>query len=1188
MAKFTEEQLAAIESRGKTIVSASAGSGKTTVMIEKMIQMIKKDVDVSRVLAVTYTKKAAAQMKEKLRSNLIKAINSPELSAKDRQRLKNQLAEVPGADICTIHSFCANLIRTHFFAAGVDNKFAIVMDDDAEGKALKNKAIDLLFDEAYEKGDERFLKLLSVYFRNKSDNELRKIINSLYGDLRVRADYREFLKETEGRFSVAAFDEICALLYRELQNKVAYYGERIEAECAYFDSVRVGDEMRAADELCNQLKSTLDSLKNAPDYFAACALPRPVFASAERARKADGLERRMHVERLGVLKGKIDGIFTDELLKTATREEELGAFLRSGEIAACLADYLLLFDEKYDEVKRERGVLDCADLEHFTLRLLSMPTVREEIREKYRYVFVDEYQDVNPVQEQILSAVAGDQLFLVGDVKQSIYGFRGSQSQFFLDKQAEFDLSEGAKSLFLTKNFRSSDEVLHAVNAQFDLAMTAQDGFVDYKGTSRMMRGGLYDEDSGRVQVHFVTEEKTKAEKEPRGVYSVKENTGKKQKKASVFAKAVKEIIERERKSRWYNAETKTFQQVEYKDIAILSRKKKGSISEIVDALAAEGVPVSAPSGVNIFDYPEIKTLTDILRLIDNEQQDVPLCSALLSMTELKEGELAAIRLAYPAFGKQGNFRSACRRYAEEKEDVIAYRLRGFFDYFNKLKALATVMDAGSLLSKIIADTKMEARLICRENGDACLKRIRRFLEESCVPEPLCVYDFLQRLKNLEYDIKFIENGGEGAVHVLTMHASKGLEYPIVILDNLNEPFHGADRAAVLIEENYGLAPLSYDPQTMTYRPTLLRRLCQIKKTRAEIADELNLYYVALTRAQYGLHALFSKRTAMPDVRYAGSFADFTDFTVWEKYVDTEQAPQLPYQPRQALVQQEDESLVNALTTAYRWQYPFGGYENLAVKKSATGLLKTGISFAERYGEAEAVYRLDAVGERDPFAGGVAAQVEAERSLEEEALQNSLEEGATNQKTGVERGIAYHAFLENFNFALLFDETGAHCKDERLTEAIRAELKRFAVEKLMTAETLSLLSEEQLLKILKNPVFGAVRGMRLYREQQFLASLTANEVLALQGVNGEKTPDPLGDGEKVLFQGAIDLLAISDEGDAWIVDYKYSAMNENYLRSHYALQLALYRKITAKILGLPLERVRCTIVNVFHGFEVEM
>ncbi len=1135
--RFTDEQRVAIETEGKTIVSASAGSGKTTVMIEKIIRLIKAGGSVSEILAVTFTKKAASQMKEKLRKAIIEAINEPSIAPEKRAGLKKQLDEIPTADISTIHSFCAKLIRSHFYAAGVDNGFRVINGDDAEGTAMKNAALDELLEEGYEEKNDNFKKLLSVYWRKKSDNALRRIILSSYKELRNRADYKAYLASSQN-YTEATFDAVCADLHQILKNKAAYYSSFVEEEAAFFEEINAEPQLA----LCSELKAALSAIQTSADYFAACGLQKPVFTS-KRTSKKDGEDKKAHIERLAAIKAKVVKIYDDELAETGGREEELTAFLQSGEVAAALAEYLLRFDEKYETLKKERGALDYNDLEHKALALLSSEEIASETREKYRYVFVDEYQDVNPVQEEIVSRIGGENLFLVGDVKQSIYGFRGSKSRFFVEKQRRFAEGEG-KSLMMKRNFRSSDKVLDLVNAQFSLAMTPTTCEVDYARDSYMERGGRYALNDGRAEIHFLGEEE-KGEAEERGVYSVKESARSKKREESLAAKTIRRIIDEERKKKWYDADTGEYKSVRYQDIAILSRKKQGQIAATVEALSAEGVPVTAAAAVNICDFSEIKTLMDILSLLDNAAQDVPLCSALLSaMGNLTADDLTEIRLAYR---EEKLFRNACARYAAEKQDLLSHKLRTFYAYFEKLRSLSSVMDAGELLTKIIAETRMESRLLARPNGAAAVKRIHRFIEEAYAPEPLCVHMFLERLRDLDYKIEYSENGGEDSVKVLTMHSSKGLEYPVVILDNLSGLFRGADHDEVLLEEKYGLAPRAFDEENMTKRATLLRRLCEYRQAEGSIADELNLYYVALTRAKYAVHLLFKKPSVFPDVRYARSFADFTDFSVWQEYIVKDEFFDIPKQERVALAFHPDETLARAIIDAFLWKYPYTGYENLPVKSSATQLM--------RLPQATLVLNNE-ITENE-------AEIEAEKQF-------------GGGKTSVEAGLAYHAFLEKFDFSSLFNEQGLPvCKDE---------LER--VVELALREGVDLVSKEQAIAILSNPVFYKLAGMRLYKERQFLVSLPVKDTYAARE-GAEESLQKRDDGEEMLFQGAIDLLAVHEDG-AWIIDYKYSVMDEAYLRQHYQPQLNLYRLATAKILGLPIEKIRCTIVNIYHGFQVDL
>lgn len=1135
---FTKEQIAAIESTGKTLVSASAGSGKTTVMIEKIIRFIKAGGNVSEILAVTFTKKAAAQMKEKLSKALIEAINESDVTPERRAFLKKQLAEVPMADISTIHAFCAKLLRTHFFAAGVDNNFRIIGSDDAEGTVLQNEALDELLEEGYESGDEEFSHLLSVYWRKNNDYTLRKIFVSTYDDIRSRADYREYLAKS-GDYDEQTFEEICKDLKKKLDEKCRYYRELVEDERAYFSDVEKSPQ-RA---ICDETMGYLEEMIAAPDYFSALRVEKPAF-SKNTAKKLDE-EKAFHANRIKFLKERVVDSVESEQKGMGSKAEELEKFLTSARTAKALASYLLRFDEKYGRLKAERGVLDYNDLEHKALALLQGEEVRNEIRGKYAYVFVDEYQDVNPVQEAIVSAVSGENLFLVGDVKQAIYGFRGSKSKFFVEKQAQFENGEG-ENLYMSRNFRSSDKVLDAVNKQFTLAMTPRVCDVDYARGSVMERGGRYELNDGRVCVHFLPKEEKKAA-ERRGVYSVRseamlgENGSEDGESAS--AKLIRAVVEKELKSKYYDPDKGEYRNVQYSDIAVLSRKKKGLIEKTVEALS-ESIPVTAASAVNICEFSEIKTLMDMLSLVDNAEQDVPLCSALLSAVgNCNADDLASVRLAYP---KEYAFRNACKKYAAEKSDETAEKLRKFYAYFEELRTLSRVLDAGELLLRVLSDTRMEADLLTRINGVAALKRIHRFIEEATTPEPLCVHEFLDRLRDLNYEIDYSENGGENSVKVLTMHSSKGLEYPIVILDNLSESFtrRGAPDE-VYVEEKYGLAPFAFNGERMIKSGTVLRRLHERREGESSRSDSLNLYYVALTRAKYGLHMIFKDRTLMADVKYAQSFADFTDFSAWQAYIVDDDAFEVPVQDRDSLVFRPDETLARKIMGAFTWQYPFHGYENLPVKSSATQLLTP-----------------------------LATEPQDTRQLFDEG-----ERYETKGETSKEVGIAYHAFLENFDFDLLYREDG----EKRSREELGALVEEMRNEGGMVE--MKLLSSDKLVDILSNSAFARLRGKRLYKEQQFLVSLPVRDTYAKR-----EDADPiLAQGEEeMIYQGAIDLLAIGEDGETQIIDYKFSKGSAAYLRAHYRPQLELYRQAAAKILRIPPEKIRCSIINIYHGFEVDI
>ena len=1145
---FTPEQLRAIEAQGKVIVSASAGSGKTTVMIEKIVRLITSGVGVDEILAVTFTNKAAASMKEKLCKAIIEAINNPEISTQMRANLKKQLSLVSTADISTIHSYCSKLIRSHFYIAGVDSAFRVIGGDDAEGRALKGAALDELLEEGYGSRDETFEHLLSVYFRKKKDATLRGAILDTYKSLRDRADYRQYLERTALGYDENTFNEVAADLLQLFKEKCRYYYELVEDEYAFFMTMEAESPKQLA--LCKELMTWLETGAAAKGYFEARGIETPKL-TAKSSSKKDSDDKKKHIERLAFLRDRVVSAFKNEFKNVQSREIELKNFLAAGKTAAALAVYLLKFDEKYAQRKDERGVLDYNDLEHKALALLNIPEVASEVQKKYRYVFVDEYQDVNPVQEGLISRLAKNELFLVGDVKQSIYGFRGSQSKFFVQTQNLFESGEG-KSLYMKYNFRSTDKVLDAVNEQFDLAMTKRVCEVDYVRDGRMERGGRYETNSGKVRIHFVEKEE-KSVSERREVYSVRAHTKPKQTENSPMSDRLIRIIKDEMMGYIEDAKTKEKRPVRYSDIAILTRKAGSLIAGQASALADAGIPVTTASSVNICEYTEVKALMDILSLIDNAEQDVALCSALLSaMGGLTADDLTDIRLAYPG----ARFRKACKKYAQEKQDALSQKLKAFYAYFERIRIESCVMTAGEILSKILTDTKMEAGLLSRKSGMACVKRIRRFIEEANNFDGYCVHDFLDHLRNLEYRIDYSENGGEDSVKILTMHSSKGLEYPIVILPNLNQAFRGGTIPDVYAEEKYGLAPRSFDTQKLLQAPNLLRQLYENKAAKDSIADELNLYYVALTRAERTLHLLFNESCPVPDVKYAKSFAEMTDFSVWEKYFELAPDADPVKQPRQALVSRVDSFAVEEILSAYNWQYAHTGYENLPVKSSPTQLLSDGKYLPKQH-----------------FVGYGKEEDEDEIQAAEEGVKTA------ERELSVIEGTAYHAFLEHFDFALLITDEGKPIEKALLEELVEEKLASLA-----NVVQTEYLSQEKLVEILSNPVFYSLQGARLYKEQQFLVSLPVKDTYAhKEGVD----PALLSrEGEEMLFQGAIDLLAVGEE--VQIIDYKYSKRGAKELKAHYQAQLDLYKLAVAKVMKISPKTIRCSIVNIRKGFQVNM
>jgi ATP-dependent exoDNAse (exonuclease V) beta subunit len=383
----------------------------------------------------------------------------------------------------------------------------------------------------------------------------------------------------------------------------------------------------------------------------------------------------------------------------------------------------------------------------------------------------------------------------------------------------------------------------------------------------------------------------------------------------------------------------------------------------------------------------------------------------------------------------------------------------------------------------------------------------------------------------------------------------------VVIIDDLNSPFRTGDRDEALVEETYGLATRAFDERKMLKKETLLRRLHLYREAEGSIADELNLYYVALTRAKYALHMLAKKPSVLQNVRYAHSFAEFTDFGVWQEYCKEEQLKETQKQERMALAFDPDETLAKEIMTAFTWEYAHTGYENLPVKSSATALMADGTH---------------------PLPTPTAETFEnAGEPLDFSLFDGKVEEFPTTDK---EIGIAYHAFLEFFNFSLLFGPSGEPIDKAKLKAIVAERLEAAKRENLVGAERLT---AEKLEEILSNPVFYSLKGYELYKERQFLVSLPIKDTYAKKsGV--DELLSAKADGEEMIFQGAIDLLAIGQDGNVRIIDYKYSRKNGETIAKHYQPQLDLYKLATAKILKIKSENIRCFIVNICRGYQVEV
>ncbi len=1022
--ELTAQQRAAIDSAGKVIVSASAGSGKTFVMIKKLVAAIESGVDLDGVLAVTFTKKAASQMKEKLRSAIISAM--ADADKERRAALKLQLSKIASADISTIHSFCARLLRTYFYAVGVDGTFDIISSDDAQAREYKERAIGAMFERYYETDDENFALLLSCYRRKRGDTYLKNAILSSYEQLRINADYTALLGVADGLYTEEGFGRVIADLNADANEKYARLASEVRRFASGFSHPRP-EYAKILDEMIFTLENSVGRDVFAPQP-SLCVTRKP--ADKTDAEKEAGEEFKKFRDGVNAQYKAVRGDISD-------MQTEKERFFKSGEVAKAFCAALREFDAEYTAIKRDENKLDYNDLEHLTLELLSNESVREEAAGKYSCVFVDEYQDVNPVQEEIISRIGGRNVFLVGDVKQAIYGFRGSRSLFFAEKYDRFEGGDGS-ALRLSNNFRSSDGVISFVNTLFGRIMTAESCGFDYSVGSEMVRGGGYPEGYGSARIHVFGKDETEAGE--LDVYSVE---GVSAAGHTREALAVVEIVRRELSSKHYDLKSGTMVDTQAGDICILTRKRNKSAAAIVKALEDAGYSVAGAQGAAITSRPEVKQIIDILSYLDNKQQDIPLATALLSpLGGLTCDELAAVRVYCKGAGRVA-YRECCRRYIRFNDNETARKLRLFRQKIERLRDLAEVFSAAEIIDAVLKETYLEAEYA--KGGGEKLKNVRRLAAEG---EGISVAALLAKLKS-GYEINAPSASGSDSIKIMTMHASKGLEFPVVIIADICATFRGRDSAELPLSDVYGFAPRCFDRENMLTSETVLRKLIKERAAREEMKNELNLFYVACTRAMCNLHVLAAEAPVYNPSDTASSYAGLFDISRFNPE-DIEVVEFGRGEERTALIANPDKELYDRIKTRFARQYAAAESVNLPVKSSASAILKMGGDDAVY---AHALY------------GG---------------------EG----ETGTERGIAYHRFLELCDFSV---------KD---AAGIEDELERFVSAGLVSDGQRELLDVSSLADILAIPIFSELEGARLYREREFLCRLPANEILPTPATDG--------------------------------------------------------------------------------------
>lgn len=1088
---FTFLQLKAIKSRGENlIVSASAGSGKTTVMIERVLSLIDEGESLENMVICTFTRSAAADMREKLLSRLMKRAENGDANA------EKQLLLLPSAEISTLHSWCQRLIRTYFYAVDADPSFEIA--DEADSAAMLYAAIDEAVEQAVTNGDADFAEFYDVMLSRRSDEPLKYLIKKVFDFAEAQPDPDKWLTENakSGVNDLSLADAVVAEerrrlksrfrpLVKDLYDRTVKAGfTRNEAALRSFSEFLDGGtgEVKRAfgkiDEKFASLNEEFLRLKN--DYF-------------EAAKALDAYE--------GLPLPENPPVFTDVLLSLVKESRRI-----------------------YAEAKRKKARLDYSDLEHFACRIVEDPVIKREICEKYKYIFVDEYQDVNPLQERIVDAVkSSGNLFLVGDVKQSIYAFRMCDPEIFLDKYVNYSQKGFACPIELNDNFRSSENILEFANKVFSSLMTEDFGKIDYR-TKALLKSGR-DLKGGEVQLNLIKlDDKTFPYK---GVYSVSQSEN-----LSDYGKADAETdlivtdIARKLAEGTVPLPEGGSRPVSPSDIAVLVASRGEYFGLLYEKLRKIGVNASLSDNLKFSSVYEVTVLTQFMRYLCNFTDDIALVALLRSpVAGLSDDELCAVKLAGPK--TENRFYALCDGYAASKKDETAEKLKEFFALTKRYLALSYTRTAAELIGMLTAEKEWFAQALSSDAPEEKADALNAFLDHlSSSPYGGSVREYVAFL-DLKLD-DFKRSGAANAVSVMTVHGSKGLEFPFVYLAGTDRQFNMSDLLGkVIIDSKLGLCMKNHDLDERTVKVNRLTFAASLKKKRAMLEEEMRLLYVALTRAKNGLYVYACAKEKDPvfnfDSDSATDFEGGTSFFDWLRpfyarigYRLKEQDDcRVDYSADEKLVvsSQPDAHLTDSIKKYIGFKYP---YEHREVKSSVTAM---------------------------------------NRLIDETEFTHYI--GGESDDRALDRGNAYHKAMECMDFSSDFELQWQLLCDEYGIGELTDKEKLFA-------------AREKIKPLL---------GENFYREKQFVLNmqgLLVQGVIDLMIIDGEncividyKTSDP-----STIISGGYDLqLAV------------YRAAAENILGLKVTKTL-IYSFVLSDFIEIPRERTDSAIEKFFAKRKV--
>lgn len=1194
---WTNEQQAAIDSRGQTLLlSAAAGSGKTAVLVERIIRrLLDKEypIDITELLVVTFTKAAAAEMRDRIGTALMKALSE----TKD-PRVERQLALLPSAQISTLHAFCQHVIRKYFYTIDLDPAFSIAGEE--ELNLLRRQVLEDVFLSYYEDDEKASIlyPLADMFGSDRGDDILMDTVSRMYTYARSLAWPEHWLKEAARAYDVAPDAVIDDMVWAgPIKDAVRRI---LEEDAHLYDGVLYHLRQREAfAPACDTFVAEQAALRQAAQARSWNDLSRFVraidFPRLKSLRKLSDDDKAVW-ERCKKVRDDVkkDVIKTlQSVYFSATPEEWLDGMRAMKPVMDGLVTLTLDFAKAYGAAKKEKGWIDFSDLEHFCLQILLAPdaspehpvpsAAAEELRSQYEEVFIDEYQDTNGVQELITRLVSGeDNRFMVGDIKQSIYRFRLADPTLFLEKYQSFSRDEKAvqRCIDLGRNFRSVPVVLDAVNAVFSRAMTAEAAGMDYGEREKLYAGRQAPDDErwigGPVEVDIVPTPSDEEDDDGSTAF---------EKECRFIAGRIGELLA---SGRMAARKDGTLEPLSYRHIVVLLRSMAGKADVLIQALQEGGIPSYAEQSGGYFAAVEVQVMLALLRCIDNPEQDLAMAAVLRSpLVGLDETALAGVRLAGDGTLWQNlpAFVALLPDGVDEKED-----LQQFMAAFDSWRTYSRRHGVAELLQRLYDDTAYVDFVGAMPGGDVRQANLKALYDRARQYEEAGfrgLFRYLQLMDKMKEDgldlapAKVVSEK-EDVVRIMSIHKSKGLEFPVVFVADMGKAFNRRDtQDQILFHNRLGIGLKQYDPEWRMSYPTLIWSGIAAQLRWEGTAEEERILYVAMTRARdqliltghsshidrdwqrwtshlnpaqaksyfdWVMPAALALFGAKADADYARPGAAWQD-AVWQvriaKAVPAGTVEEGAYdgEPRLEALRRGDLTgtpVPSWLDEQLSWQYAYPQAVRTAAKFSVSEVKR-------RYQELHSDELQDEAALSVPAAAVIPPAPGEDDAFAALPPWLAGEEAAVS---GAQRGTALHKALQYITPAA--DQT---------TATLRREIDAFVRQGLLSREEAKLVYVPVLAAFCQSDIGRRMaESPELHREYPFTVLLAGG--------------DPLPEtetGEQILIQGVIDCLFRED--DAWIlVDYKSDRLETaDAFRRRYAVQLALYKRAVEQITHRPVE-----------------